>query len=194
MDLKGEYWDTFYSEDHSPGWDIGYVSTPIKDYIDQLTDKNVKILIPGAGNAYEAEYLKEKGFNNVYVMDWSTQAIGSFIKRYPGFPSENILTEDFFEHKGNYDLVIEQTFFCAIHPSERQMYAKKVFDLLKPGGKLVGLLFDDALFDNKPPYGGSREEYENYFKPYFSFKVYETSYNSIKPRAGRELFINFVKK
>jgi hypothetical protein len=43
------------------GWDLGQVSPPLKAYIDQLTDKNLRILIPGCGNSYEAEYLLEKG-------------------------------------------------------------------------------------------------------------------------------------
>ena len=73
-------------------------------------------------------------------------------------------------------------------------YSRKMFELLKPGGKLVGLLFNDALNTDKPPFGGNKEEYEKYFKPYFELKVFDTAYNSIKPRAGRELFINLVKK
>jgi len=193
MDFDNEFWDSNYSEG-KPGWDIGYISTPLKEYFDQLTVKNIDILIPGAGNAYEAEYLFEKGFENVYIIDWSKKAAESFLKRYQGFPKENIYIENFFEHKGKYDRVIEQTFFCAIHPSGRKRYAEKANELLKPGGKLVGLLFNDKLFEDKPPYGGTKEEYATYFKPYFNFKVYETAHNSIKPRAGRELFINFVKK
>jgi len=41
------YWTERYDEDRT-GWDIGYPSTPIKSYIDQLDDKALKILIPGA--------------------------------------------------------------------------------------------------------------------------------------------------
>ena len=51
-----EYWINRYKEERT-GWDIGYPSTPLKEYIDQLQDKNLRILIPGAGNGYEAEYL-----------------------------------------------------------------------------------------------------------------------------------------
>lgn len=192
MDQDNEYWDKHYG-DTQPGWDIGYVSTPIKEYIDQLTDKSIRILIPGAGNAYEAEYLHENGFDNVFVIDWSKNAKDNFLSRCKDFPGDNFLVENFFEHKGEYDLIIEQTFFCAINPAARRHYAEKMYELLKPGGKLAGLLFDDKLNDDGPPYGGSREEYVSYFKPYFEFRVYETARNSIKPRAGRELFINFVK-
>jgi len=36
-----EYWDNFY-ERNSLGWDIGYVSTPLKEYFDQLINKKLK--------------------------------------------------------------------------------------------------------------------------------------------------------
>ena len=48
------------------GWDIGKGSTPILTYIDQLEDKSIKILIPGCGNAHEAEYLVSKDFLMVF--------------------------------------------------------------------------------------------------------------------------------
>ncbi|SHI83533.1 Thiopurine S-methyltransferase (TPMT) [Algibacter luteus] len=50
------YWTQRYNE-RQTGWDVGKPTTPLKTYIDQLKNKSLKILIPGAGNAYEAEYL-----------------------------------------------------------------------------------------------------------------------------------------
>ena len=44
MDLNKNFWDLRY-QNNEIGWDIGYISTPLKKYIDQLTDKNIKILI-----------------------------------------------------------------------------------------------------------------------------------------------------
>ena len=43
------YWEHKYEEKQT-GWDIGYISTPIKTYINQLKIKIFKILIPGGGN------------------------------------------------------------------------------------------------------------------------------------------------
>jgi len=48
-----EFWEKKYSNDET-GWDIGYASTPLTNYFDQLTNKDLKILIPGGGNSYEA--------------------------------------------------------------------------------------------------------------------------------------------
>ena len=188
-----EYWNEKYLQD-SAGWDIGYASTPLVEYFSQLADKNLRILIPGCGNAYEAEYLVDNGFTNVFLIDWSEAALSNFKKKVHHIPDSHLFCGNFFEHKGEYDLIIEQTFFCAINPSERKNYAKKSHELLAGGGKLVGLLFDDPLNDDHPPFGGNKAEYVEYFKPYFELKVFERAYNSIEPRAGRELFILLVKK
>jgi len=193
MEFDKSYWEKLFIEKDMP-WDIGYVSTPIKEYIDQLTDKELKILIPGCGNGYEAEYLFSKGFKNVYILDWSDIAINNFLTRFPQFPQSNIFNQDFFIHTPQYDLIIEQTFFCALHPSMREQYVKKMHELLLHEGKLAGLLFNRQFSKEGPPFGGTKEEYRELFESYFHFKHFDECYNSIPPRAGNELFINFTKK
>ncbi len=192
------YWTNRY-KDQSTGWDIGYPSTPLKEYIDQLTDKTIGILIPGAGNAYEAEYLSANGFTNVFVMDISALPLQEFANRNPDFPREQILEGDFFEHKGQYDLILEQTFFCSFEPTEynRNLYAQKMNELLNTSGKLVGVWFDIPLIDgnmDKRPFGGNKDIYLKHLSPYFHAKIFERCKNSIAPRAGQELFGVFEKK
>ncbi len=191
--MNKDFWDNRYLEGET-GWDVGSVSGPLKDYIDQLEDRSVKILVPGAGNAYEAEYLFLKGFRNVHVLDISAVAIEGFIKRFPDFPRSQVIIEDFFRHEGGYDLIIEQTFFCAIERRLRAEYAEKIYNLLNDNGKAVGLLFNHEFGKDEPPFGGTKEEYEKYFSPFFVTEIFETAYNSIKPRSGRELFFKFRKK
>lgn len=191
-----EYWSQRYKEERT-GWDIGSPSTPIKEYIDQLTDKNLKILIPGAGNAYEAEYLIKQGFTNIFILDISEIPLQEFKQRNPDFPSGNLLCDDFFTHTETYDVIIEQTFFCSFPPlaETRKKYAEHMSELLHTNGKLVGLWFNFPLIGDmeKRPFGGNKQEYLGYFEPYFEVKTFEKAYNSIEPRAGSELFGIFVK-
>ncbi len=191
--LDENFWTERYELNES-GWDIGEISMPLKSYIDQLTNKNIKILIPGGGNSYEAEYLFKKGFNNVFVVDLSKVPLENIKKRCVNFPTKQLLHQNFFELDMTFDLIIEQTFFCALNPSLRERYANKMHELLNENGKLVGLLFDDELNKDHPPFGGCKEEYETYFNPYFAIKLMARAHNSIEKRAGRELFINFIKK
>lgn len=186
------YWELRY-EENKTGWNIGYASPPIKEYIEQLEDKSATILIPGAGNSYEAQLLWNNGFINTFVLDIAKQPLENLKNRVETFPNNQLLHQDFFELNKTFDLIIEQTFFCALNPNLRNQYAEKMYQLLKPNGKLVGLFFDFPLTESGPPFGGSIEEYKSIFGKYFKIKTLERATNSIKERQGKELFFIFER-
>lgn len=190
--LNSTYWETRYKENQT-GWDIGYTSPALIEYTNQLQAKDLRILIPGAGFGHEALSLLEHGFTNITVIDLSQTALDRLRSKIP--PSENlkIIEGDFFQLQDTYDLILEQTFFCAIDPGLRTAYAKQAHNLLAPGGKLAGVFFNFPLTEAGPPFGGSELEYRNLFSSYFHINTLETCYNSIKPRAGKELFAIFEK-
>lgn len=192
MNLSEEFWDTKYNENKT-GWDLGEVSPPLKAYFDQLKDKEIKILIPGGGNSYEAEYLFKNDFKNVFVVDVSKAPLENIKKRIPNFPKHQLIHANFFDVEDTFDLIIEQTFFCAINPNLRSKYAKKMNTILKEKGKLVGLMFDAVLNEDHPPFGGNKEEYLPYFQPLFNIEKMEPSYNSFFNRQGKELFVKMKK-
>jgi len=187
------YWDGRY-ESGQTGWDIGSVSFPIKEYADQISDKDIKILIPGCGNAHEAEYLLQSGFSNITVLDISETLVKTLKKKFNGNEGIKIHAQDFFEHEGKYDLILEQTFFCALEPGLREAYAGKMSSLLSENGKLAGVLFDMHFENEGPPFGGSRDEYEIIFLKHFEIITLESCYNSVAKRSGNEVFINLKLK
>jgi len=190
--MNKEYWESRYKNEET-GWDVGNITTPLKDYIDQLSNLDLKILIPGAGNGYEFDYLVNKGFKNVFVVDIAEQPLKNIKKRNPQF-EKNIIQTDFFDITDSFDLILEQTFFCALNPILREKYVEKMHSILNPNGKLIGLLFDFPLTEDGPPFGGSEKEYKKIFSNYFTIKTLDKAYNSIKPRQERELFFIFGKK
>ncbi len=190
--LDASYWESQY-EAKKTGWDLGTVSPPIKAYIDTLANKNLRILIPGSGNSYEAEYLVKKGFINITVIDIAPTLVAVLQEKFKNKPEIQVILGDFFEHQGEYDLILEQTFFCALPPSMRQKYIFKMHQLLAKDGILAGLLFD-RYFESGPPFGGSQTEYKLLFKDAFESLKMETAHNSIAPRANSELFFELKKK
>ncbi|MEH6406712.1 MAG: SAM-dependent methyltransferase [Leeuwenhoekiella sp.] len=190
--LDRDYWERRYAEENT-GWNIGFASPPITTYVDQIFDKSLKILIPGAGNGYEPIYLYNHDFLDIKVLDIAQNPLKSIKNQLPDFPDNKLIQEDFFKHTGKYDLILEQTFFCALLPSQRKAYAKKMHDLLEPNGKLAGLFFNFPLTEKGPPFGGSIIEYKKLFSPYFHLKTLKPCYNSIKQRQGSELFFIFEK-
>lgn len=194
--LNAAYWEQRYAASQT-AWDTGAITPPLLDYFVQLGPPDARrILIPGAGRAYEAEYLHTQGWPHVVVVDVAAAPLADLHRRAPSFPEAHLLQQDFFALAPDtpYDLLVEQTFFCALKPELRPAYARQAAQLLRPGGTLMGVLFDTTFSQPGPPFGGSREEYHEYFAPYFDFVHFETAANSLPPRSGRELFICLRKK
>ncbi len=189
--LDQAYWDAQYKA-KATGWDLGIVSPPIQEFVDTIQDKNSAILIPGGGNSYEAEYLLQQGFTNISVIDIAPTLIAVLKQKFVNHPNVKIILGDFFEHQGQYDWIIEQTFFCALPPTMRPKYVWKMHQLLAPKGKIVGLLFNRE-FEEGPPFGGNKVEYINLFSGAFTIQKMEICHNSVAPRANSELFIELEK-
>ncbi|MBC8081617.1 MAG: methyltransferase domain-containing protein [Hymenobacter sp.] len=195
--LDEAYWRGRYIA-RQTGWDAGTITPPLRAYFDQLgSADHRRILVPGAGRAHEAEYLYRLGFPAVFVADVAPEALAALRQRVPDFPAAHLLHQNFFAllPAPSFDLLVEQTFFCALDPVLRPAYAQQCARLLRPGGTLTGLLFEtDFGISPEPPFGGSRAEYRTYFEPYFDFVHFETAYNSLRPRQGKELFICLKKR
>jgi SAM-dependent methyltransferase len=188
--LSANYWNSRY-ESNETAWDLGTVSPPIKIYIDQLKNKDLKILIPGAGNAYEALYLLENGFTNITIIDFAELPLKNLKSKLKVINESNyqLINEDFFKHRGEYDLILEQTFFCAINPNLRTEYVNHCHQLLSKNGKIVGVLFNKEFPFEGPPFGGNENDYRELFMQRFIVKTMEVAYNSVAPRQGSELFV-----
>ena len=191
--LDEQYWNDQYIA-NTTNWDLGEVSPPIKEYVNQLTNKNLRILIPGCGNTHEADYLLDNGFTNITVIDIAPALVNQLKNKHALNPNIKIILGDFFEHQGAYDLILEQTFFCAINPSLRESYVKKVKSLLAPNGKLAGVLFNREFEHQGPPFGGVEASYRKLFENDFELTEFSSCYNSHHKRAESELFVLLTKK
>lgn len=192
MNLDKDFWSARY-ENAETGWDIGYASPALMQYMAHK-DKSSRILIPGAGNAYEAEALWKEGFTDITVLDISEFPLQNLKKRMPDFPDGKLVCADFFAFQGQFDIILEQTFFCALNPSLRSDYAAKMAELLKPGAELAGLLFDAPMNADQPPFGGSKQAYLAILGEYLNVLEMEPTALSVKPRLGKEVFFRAVKK
>lgn len=192
--LDANYWNARW-ESGQTGWDIGQASPPLTEYAASVPPSEraaMRVLIPGCGNAYEARELLRMGYGELTLLDIAPEALASARARFEAQGetfAERIrwVCADFFEHEDAYDLILEQTFFCALDPALRPRYARQMHALLRPGGRLAGVLFDRA-FEGGPPFGGSIAEYRALFEPLFEIETLIPCPNSIAPRQGAEAF------
>lgn len=185
--MDARYWQNRYLQGDT-SWDIGGISPAILDYLQALPADTGRILIPGAGKAHEAAWLREHGFPDVWVCDWAEAAITEFLKHCPGFPAEQALCRDFFTLEGPFDLILEQTFVSALPPERWGDWAAHCASILRPGGRVAGLLFASAFEKPGPPFGAVQEVYETIFRPHFAHLAIGPCTRSIPPRMGNELF------
>lgn len=190
--LDANYWNERWENEKTP-WDMGSASPALMSYMSKVSDKDLSILIAGCGNAHEAEALLDMGFTNITLVDIASKLVEKLQVQFQNKIGIKVILADFFELENSYDIILEQTFFCALNPEMRLKYAETAHKLLKDDGRLVGVLFNKNFETAGPPFGGSAEEYKTYFEPNFQIEKMENCYNSIPPRQGSELFINFKK-
>lgn len=187
--LPAIFWEQKYQQGQTP-WDIGYASPAIVQYFETVPNKQAAILIPGCGNAHEALALAKMGFTNICILDIVPTVIEKVQQLFEkGNIKINAICVDFFAFDGQFDYIVEQTFFCALLPTQRLNYARKMQQLLRPNGLLVGVLFNREFEQAGPPFGGSVAEYEHLFRLHFSSARFSPCINSIKPRMGAEVWM-----
>lgn len=198
MTDQAAFWENRWQNGQT-GWDLGAASPPLTDYADQIPPdrRDLRVLIPGCGNGYEALHLLRNGFTGITLVDIAPTAVERVRQRlhetYPDWEASlELLCANFFHLTGTFDLILEQTFFCALEPALRPDYVRQMHRLLVPGGKLAGVLFDKD-FPGGPPFGGHASEYQQLFQPLFRVKMMERCHNSIAPRAGAEVFFILEK-
>ena len=188
-------WQDHY-DSNDLGWDLGQVAPPFVELWEKGKLSLGKVLVPGCGRGHEVIFLAENGFE-VTGIDFSEGAVtylGNALKKRN--LKGRILHQDFFSlddtHDGVYDLVIEQTFFCAISPRQRQDYVLKVSRMLKPGGMLVGLFYHTDK-QGGPPYNTTREDIETHFSENFEIQELDKTSLSSEQRKGKE-WLGILKK
>ncbi len=193
---KSSFWEQRY-EKGEIGWDLG-AETPVFTAISEKL-KPGKVCILGCGNGYDAISFSKKGFS-VTAVDFARTPINNLqIAARSLSLSIEIIKKDIFDlipdYSSQFDYIIEQTCFCAIDPRKRQQYSNLVHDLLKVGGKLIGLWMplDKDIIDGGPPFGVKENEIKKLFST--KWKIIEDCFptQSIEARKGREKLIVFEK-
>jgi methyl halide transferase len=189
------FWDKRYIE-NSANWDLK-TPTPL---FTSLIEEEVfiypsDILIPGCGKGYDAIYAAEKGFR-VTAVDFSEEAIQSArLMANERGAGVNFINKDIFNlnMKGQFEFIFEYTTLCAINPARRNEYASQLASFLKPGGRLLALLFPVDGRPGGPPFNIDQIETYKIFSSFLSLEYYSRNIVSVKPRKGKEL-LHIYKK
>ena len=146
---KPDFWDTRYRGNVMP-WDAHGVPLALAEWLG-ARDAACRVLIPGCGTGYEARHFAQKGYD-VLAIDFSEAAVEA-ARAELGELASLVKRADFFAVEGGpFDLVYERAFLCALPRRIWEDWARRVAELVKPGGTLAGFFY---LNDNAkgPPFG-----------------------------------------
>jgi len=164
-----------------------------------------RILVPGCGFGSDALYLAEKGYQ-VSAVDWARETIDEVRKRArkKDLEIETLCASVWAipaSWNETFDVWVEHTFFCAISPADRERYAQKAFELLKPGGKFLAALFvtkdPKAALPSQtggPPFFLLEKDVRRIFEPYFEIMTLKLSGAAHSARVGREWCAHFKRR
>ncbi|MBS1160841.1 MAG: Thiopurine S-methyltransferase [Proteobacteria bacterium] len=178
-----DFWCKRFGEGCTP-WDAGRVPNAFAAFV-ASQQPAVNTLIPGCGSAWEAAFLAESGWP-VTALDFSPQAVASARQVLAGTAVDLVCADFFtFEPRQTYRLIYERAFLCALPRQLWADWARRVAELLSPGGRLAGFFF---LCEQPkgPPFGIRPEQLDELLAPNFERLEDAAVDDSIQVFAGRE--------
>ncbi|HTO49292.1 MAG TPA: methyltransferase domain-containing protein [Burkholderiales bacterium] len=177
-----DFWDLRFREGFMP-WDAGGVPAALREFLTR-EPAGRRVLVPGCGSGYEVRAFADAG-HEVVAIDFSAAAIEA-AQRVLGELGRVLVQGDFFAHPlGEYDLVYERAFLCALPRPLWPRWAARVAEVMRPGGRLAGFFYwsDDG---RGPPFGLKPGELEALLAPAFDRTEDAPAIDSIPVFAGRE--------
>jgi methyl halide transferase len=202
-DPDASFWAELYRTGDT-GWDQGGPSPGLVDFLKEQSDApdpvlpcTGRVLVPGCGHGHDARALAAADFE-VLGLDVVEYAVSEATRLADKEDLNNLRFEraDFLDlptpFRGPYDVIFENTFFCAIDPEQRERYVETAADLLRPAGFLLGVFYNIQP-ETGPPFGATRDELIERFETRFRL-VLDRVPRSIARREGKELLMLWRRK
>jgi SAM-dependent methyltransferase len=109
------------------------------------------VLVPGCGSAWDVRHFAENGWD-VLGIDFSHEALAA-ARPILGPHANRTRQADFFAAlpEAPFDVVYERAFLCALPRRMWGDWARRMAELVKPGGLLAGFFYFDAG-ERGPPF------------------------------------------
>ena len=144
-----DFWDLRYAARFAP-WDAGKVPAQLREFAG-AEHASRRVLVPGCGSAWDVRYLAESGWD-VLGIDFSHEALAA-ARAILGASTHRVRHADFFAPlpEEPFDVLYERAFLCALPRRMWGDWARRVAELLRPGGLLAGYFYFDAG-ERGPPF------------------------------------------
>jgi SAM-dependent methyltransferase len=135
-----QFWQEQFEQGRTP-WDRGGVNPQLQDWLASGALSRCRILVPGCGSGYEVVALAQAGFD-VTGLDYAPGAIARTRNALNACCTQAVLVEaDVLAWRPDrpFDAIYEQTCLCALYPDRWRAYADRLWNWLRPHGRLFAL-------------------------------------------------------
>ncbi|XP_006652014.1 probable thiol methyltransferase 2 [Oryza brachyantha] len=191
-------WSRCWEEGVTP-WDLGQPTPAVVELVQSGTlpaaGDATTVLVPGCGAGYDVVALSGHG-RFVVGLDVCEAAIHKAKQLSAAAAGGDVgsnffafVAADFFtwEPPEPFHLIFDYTFFCALHPSMRAAWARRMADLLRLDGELITLMYLAEGQEAGPPFNTTVLDYEEVLNPLgFVITWIEDNEVAVEPRKGME--------
>jgi SAM-dependent methyltransferase len=144
-----EFWELRYGARFAP-WDAGQVPAQLLAFV-RASPSPRRVLVPGCGSAWDVRCFAEHGWD-VTGIDFSRLAVEE-ARRILGPHGARVREADFFAPIAGapFEVVYERAFLCALPRRMWGDWARRMAEVVAPGGLLAGFFFFDAG-ERGPPF------------------------------------------
>ncbi|CAN6456511.1 unnamed protein product [Victoria cruziana] len=189
--LSRDRWNKCYEEGVIP-WDLGQATPMVIHLVQSGSLPKGRGLVPGCGTGYDVVEMASPE-RHVVGLDISEKAMARSREIFSSAPNAgnfSFVAADFFNWKTTetFDFIFDYTFFCAIDPSMRSAWAKRMDEFLTVDGELIILMFPVDDRSGGPPFKVSVEAYDEVLRPlgFMVIKVEDNEY-AVDSRKGKEM-------
>ena len=166
------FWEGLYAE-RQDGWELGEAAPSLQAWLASgaTFPPGARVAVLGCGRGHDVRLLARHGFS-VTGFDFTDAAVTE-ARRLAAREGLTAVIEmrDVFtlgsDHAAAFDAAWEYTCFCAIDPDRRAEYARVLYDIIKPGGTLLGCFYPLKEGTDGPPFPVSRRDIEAALDPFF---------------------------
>lgn len=191
-------WSDAWERGETP-WDAGAPCPELERLVEEGALPEGRALVPGCGSGYDVFALAGEDCRAV-GLDVAPGAAERFesLRAELGVPAEwvEFVVEDFFDYQPEslFDVVWDYTFLCALEPDRREPWARRMRELIRPGGVLATLIFPVADPEAQvveesgsgPPYRMSPDLVESLVSGGFAKRQLRPARESHPGREGKE--------
>jgi len=190
------FWESNYRSGRLP-WDLGGPAPVFARLAASGDFPPGRMIVPGAGTGHDARLFARHGFR-VTAVDFAPGAARAMRALQDPTAPLIILRADLFALPpallGMFDYVLEYTCVCALEPERRVAYADVIAQLLRPGGRYLGLLWPTGDRPGGPPFTVRPDEMVNLFQSRGLTLLHrESPPDSVAARRGEEELIILAK-